>query len=147
MKRLFAALTIIASLAIPSSAAPEPRDLTLQEMTKLEAMWKRQRITRYTFTLERSCFCAPRLISTSFLVSGGMSKMQRGSVPSARETMQPFVSIPKILSQMRATLERGGRVAVVMNAKNTLPVQVILDPLPQAADDEQYLSITAFQQR
>ena len=147
MKRLLAALTIIASLAIPSSAAPEPRDLTLQEMTKLEATWKQQRITRYGFTLERSCFCAPRLISASFLVSGGMSKMQRGSVPSARETMQPFVSIPKILSQMRATLERGGRVAVVMNAKNTLPVQVILDPLPQAADDEQYLSITAFQQR
>ena len=40
-----------------------------------------------------------------------------------------------------------GRVAVVMNAKNTLPVQVILDPLPLAADDEQYLSITAFQTR
>ena len=147
MKRLFAALTVIASLAVPSSAAPEPRDLTLRDMTKLEATWKQQRITRYSFTLERSCFCAPRLISASFLVSGGISKMQRGSDPSARATMQPFVSVPKILAQMRATLERKGRVAVVMNAKNTLPVQVILDPLPQAADDEQYLSITAFQQR
>lgn len=147
MKRLLTALTVIASLALPSSAAPEPRDLTLRDMTKLEATWKQQRITRYTFTLERSCYCAPRLISADFLVSGGISKMQRGSSPSAREFMQPFVSIPKILAQMRATLERKGRVAVVMNAKNTLPVQVILDPLPLAADDEQYLSITAFKQR
>ena len=147
MKRLLTALTIIASLAIPSSAAPEPRDLTLRDMAKLEATWKQQRITRYSFTLERSCYCAPRLISADFLVSGGVSKMQRGSAPIAREFMQPFVSIPKILAQMRATLERKGRVAVVMNAKNTLPVQVILDPLPLAADDEQYLSITAFQTR
>lgn len=147
MKRAIAALTVIASLTMPSSAAPEPRDLSLRDMAKLEATWKQQRITRYSFTLERSCFCAPRLISASFLVSGGISKMQRGSAPSAREFMQPFVSIPKILAQMRATLERKGRVAVVMNAKNTLPVQVILDPLPQAADDEQYLSITAFQSR
>ena len=147
MKRLIAALTVVASLAVPSSAAPEPRDLTLQGLTKLEATWKQQRTTRYAFTLERSCYCAPRVISASFLVSGGISKMQSNSDPSARETMQPFVSIPKILSQMRATLERGGRVAVVMNPKNTLPVQVILDPLPQAADDEQYLSITAFQRR
>ena len=147
MKRLLTALTVIASLALPSSAAPEPRDLTLRDMTKLEATWKQQRITRYTFTLERSCYCAPRLISADFLVSGGISKMQRGSSPSAREFMQPFVSIPKILAQMRATLERKGRVAVVMNPQNTLPVQVILDPLPKAADDEQYLSITAFQKR
>lgn len=73
--------------------------------------------------------------------------MQSSSVPSARATMQPFVSIPKILAQMRATLERGGRVAVVMNPKGTYPVQVTLDPLPKAADDEQYLSITSFQTR
>ncbi len=147
MKRAIAALTVIVSLAMPSSAAPEPRDLTLRDMAKLEATWKQQRITRYSFTLERSCFCPPRLTSASFLVSGAVSKMQRGSVPSAGATMQPFVSIPKILAQMRATLERKGRVAVVMNAKNTLPMQVILDPLPLAADDEQYLSITAFQTR
>lgn len=147
MKRALAALTIIASLAIPSSAAPEPRDLTLSDLTKLEGSWARQRITRYAFTLERSCFCAPRLISATFLVSGGISRMQRGTGASVRETMQPFVSVPKILAQMRATLENDGRVAVVMNAKNTLPVQITLDPLPQAADDEQYLSITAFQQR
>ena len=147
MKHLFIALTVIASLAVPSSAAPEPRDLTLRDLTKLESTWAKQRITRYAFTLERSCFCAPRVISASFLVSGGVSKMQRGSVPSAKETMQPFVSIPKILAQMRATLERGGRVAVVMNPKETYPVQVTLDPLPKAADDEQYLSITAFERR
>ena len=147
MKRLLAALTIIAGLAIPSSAAPEPRDLTLRDMAKLEATWAKQRITRYSFTLERSCFCAPRLISASFLVSGAVSKMQNSSVSSARETMQPFVSIPKILAQMRAILEQSGRVAVVMNSQNTLPVQVILDSVPQAADDEQYLSITAFQKR
>ncbi len=147
LKQSLAALTIIASLAMPSSAAPEPRDLTLRDMAKLEATWVKQRITRYSFTLERSCFCAPKLISADFLVSGGVSKMQRGSAPSAGATMQAFVSIPKILAQMRATLERKGRVAVVMNAKNTLPVQIVLDPLPQAADDEQYLSITAFQTR
>ena len=147
MKRLIAALTVIASLALPSSAAPEPRNLSLRDMARLEATWIGQRITRYSFTLERSCYCAPRVISASFLVSGRVSKMQQSSVPSARETLQPFVSIPKILAQMRATLERGGRVAVVMNPKNTLPVQVILDSVPKAADDEQYLSITAFQTR
>jgi hypothetical protein len=143
MKRLLAALTVIASLASLSSAAPEPQDLSLRDLEKLEATWIAQRITRYSFTLERSCFCAPRLISATFVVSGAVSKMQRGSVPSARETMQPFVSIPKILAQMRSK----GRVAVVMNSRNTLPVQVILDPLPQAADDEQYLNIKAFQKR
>ena len=152
MKRLLAALTVIASLALrssasSSSAAPEPRDLSLRDLTRLEATWAKQRITRYAFTLERSCYCAPRLMSASFLVSGAISTMQRGSDKSARATLQGFVSIPKLLAQMRSTLEQSGRVAVVLNPQRTLPLRVILDPLPRATDDEQYLSITAFERR
>jgi hypothetical protein len=153
MKRIaaLAALALSGLIAVSSTVAavtpPEPRDLTLQDLTRIEAAWKRERITNYRFTLERTCFCNPRLLSATFQVSGAQSRLVASNNERARYDFQRFVSAPKILAQMRATLEKGGRVAVVADPKNPLPAQITLDPLPQAADDELYLTISAFSRR
>jgi hypothetical protein len=146
MKQALAACAavLLVSSVLAQNAAPEPRDLSLQDLVRIENAWARERITRYSFTLERTCFCAPRLLSATFNVSGAVSRMTSSNDERARYDFQRFVSAPKILKEMRLTLERGGRVAVVADPKNPIPAQITLDPLPQAADDELYLTISAF---
>jgi hypothetical protein len=149
MKTLLLALATVAfatsSLALTQNQnPPEPQALTLQSLQRYEATWRAQRPARYSFTIERSCFCLPRVLSATFQVAGGISRMQSSSDPSAREFFQAYVSVDKIFGAMRRTLEAGGRVAVVWDAKRVTPVQITLDPKAQVADDELYLTVSKF---
>jgi Family of unknown function (DUF6174) len=49
-----------------------------------------------------------------------------------------------LFSAMRRTLQDGGRVAVVWDAKRVTPIQITLDPKVSVADDELYLTISGF---
>jgi hypothetical protein len=151
MKKFFLAL-VATSLATSSLAAvqntvqpaPEPQELTLNSLSRYEATWRAQKPIRYSFKIERSCFCAPRVLSATFQVTGAVSKLQTSSDPSARAFFQPFVSVDKLFSAMRRTLQDGGRVAVVWDAKRVTPVQITLDPKVSVADDELYLTVSKF---
>jgi Family of unknown function (DUF6174) len=134
----------LASSSLAVQNPPEPQELTLQSLQRYEATWRAQRPARYSFTIERSCFCLPRALSAIFQVSGGVSKMQASSDPRAREFFQPYVSVDKLFGAMRRTLQDGGRVAVVWDERRVTPVQITLDPKVQATDDELYLTVSKF---
>ncbi len=147
MKKLIAALialTVTTSSLAAVQTAPEPQDLTLKSLARYEATWRAHKPARYSFTIERSCFCAPRVLSASFQVTGATSKLQTSSALSAKEFFQPYVSVDKLFTAMRQTLQSGGRVAVVWDAKRVTPVQITLDRNIQAADDELYLTVSKF---
>jgi Family of unknown function (DUF6174) len=152
MKNLIAAL-LAASLLVTTAAtsslaavqtAPEPQDLTLKSLSRLEATWRAHKPARYSFTIERSCFCAPRVLSASFQVTGATSELQTSSALSAKAFFQPYVSVDKLFGVMRQTLQSGGRVAVVWDAKRGTPVQITLDRNVQTTDDELYLTVSKF---
>jgi Family of unknown function (DUF6174) len=144
MKILLPFVALAAVFTGFSNAAPEPRDLTLKSLAQYEARWKAERPRNYSFTLERTCFCAPRLLSARFQVTGGVSKMVSSNAAVAREQFQAYVSVDKIFKAAREILQNGGRVAVTYDAKRVEPVQIILDRNIQATDDELYLTVSKF---
>ena len=144
MKILLPFVAFAAVLSSFSSAAPEPRDLTLKSLAQLETRWNTQKPRRYSFTLERTCFCAPRMLSARFQVTGGISKMVSSNAAVAREQFQAYVSVDKLFKAAREILQNGGRVAVTYDAKRIQPVQIILDRNIQATDDELYLTVSKF---
>jgi Family of unknown function (DUF6174) len=144
MKILLSFVAFAAALTGFSSAAPEPKDLTLKSLAQYEARWNAQKPRSYSFTLERTCFCAPRLLSARFQVTGGISKMVSSNAAVAREQFQAYVSVDKLFKAAKEILQNGGRVAVTYDAKRIDPVQIILDRNIQAADDELYLTVSKF---
>jgi Family of unknown function (DUF6174) len=144
MKILLPLVALAALFSNFSSAAPEPKDLTLKSLAQYEARWNAQKPRSYSFTLERTCFCAPRLLSARFQVTGGVSKMVSSNAAVAREQFQAYVSVDKLFKAAREILQSGGRVAVTYDAKRVQPVQIILDRNVQATDDELYLTVSKF---
>ncbi len=126
-------------------AAPfTPKDQTLASLTKLENAWKAQKIKNYSFTLERSCFCAPKSGSMQFKVSNGTSKISNVSKGLNANDLMAFSSIEKLYSRMKTVLQKGGRVALVMYSQRGYPTQITLDQNIKTTDDELYLTISNF---
>ena len=139
---LAAVIALAATYGASSQAAPpEPEELTRTSLIKYEARWLAKRVRAYSFTLERSCFCAPRVASAQYTVNKRQSRLVAATNAETAVALQPYSSIEKLFTAMRQTLQKGGRVAAVFDGGG-YPKQVTLDPLPQAADDELYLTIT-----
>jgi hypothetical protein len=139
---LFAAL--LASAAFAQTNPPEPVNLDLKSLNQLEYEWKLQRISNYTFTLERSCFCAPRVGSFDFKVRRGVGRLVTSTPGIDAKDFQKYSSINALFIEARKLIKGGGRVAVVMDKTFRRPLQITFDSLPQATDDELYLTISKF---
>ena len=140
MNKAVAALVILIGLLGLTQAAPAPEELTRVSLAKYEARWLVKRVRSYSFTLERSCFCAPRVASAQFKVNKGKVQVLNVTKGVSRETFTTFSSMDRLFAAMRQTLKKGGRVAAVFDASG-LPRQVTLDPNVRATDDELYLTI------
>jgi hypothetical protein len=145
MKNLFLALATLSTLALANP--PEPKDQTLSSLSKLETNWKAKKMLNYSFKLERSCFCAPRVVAMTFTVKNGKSQIRNLTKGQSAKDWMPYSSVEKLYAQMRMLLKQGGRVALVMDAKNAIPNEIIFDQNIQATDDELYLSISNFKKQ
>jgi predicted 3-demethylubiquinone-9 3-methyltransferase (glyoxalase superfamily) len=119
--------------------APAPEELTRVSLAKYESRWLVKRVRNYSFTLERTCFCAPRLGMAQFKVNRGKSQVVSMSTGAPIE----YSSLDRLFAGMRKTLKSGGRVAAVFD-KSGIPSQVTLDPIIKATDDELYLTVSKF---
>ena len=140
-------MLVLAVAAVASQTfamPPEPKDLTLTNLTQLEMAWKQKKILNYSFTIQESCFCAPRSRSLEYRVRNGVGQLITNSNYTSARDSTAYSSINALYSKMRLMIKSGGRVAVVMDSKLGIPEQVILDPQPKATDDEMYLSISKF---
>ncbi len=142
MKKLFLAISMLSTLAL--ATPPEPKDQTLTSLTKLENLWRAKKILNYSFTLERSCFCAPRVVTMTFTVKNGKSQISNLTKGQNIKDWMIYSSIEKSYAQMRILLKKGGRVALVMDTKNAIPNQIIFDRKVNATDDELYITISSF---
>jgi hypothetical protein len=149
MKRFLLLLTALGSLVLtvfnPLAFAnpPEPKDQTLSNLSQLEKTWKAKKILSYSFKLERSCFCAPRVVAMTFRVQNEKSQISNLTKGQKASDWLMYSSIERLYAQMRILLKKGGRVALVTDA-NAMPTQIIFDQNIQATDDELYLSISSF---
>jgi hypothetical protein len=137
----------LGGLSAATKVPPEPVDLTLTTLGKYERQWLAKGFKAYDFKLERSCFCAPRSLNAEFEVRGSISRMTNSSDQMAKSSFQDYVSVGKLFVRMRELLRNGGRVAAVFDAKRGYPSQIVLDRVPQATDDELYLTISSFMVR
>ena len=144
MKTNLLALTAIlvltgSSFATPRAVPIEPENLTRVSLAKYESRWLAKRVQRYSFTLERTCFCAPKLGMAQFKVNRGKSQV----IAMSKGAPTAYSSMDRLFAGMRKTLKSGGRVAVVFDKAGILS-QVTLDPIIKATDDELYLTISKF---
>ena len=144
MKTNLLALTAVilltgSSFATPRVGPPEPENLTRVSLAKYESRWLAKRVRHYSFTLERTCFCAPRLGMAQFKVNKGKSQV----IAMSKGAPIEFSSLERLFAGMRKTLKSGGRVAAIFDRAG-IPSQVTLDPIIKATDDELYLSVSRF---
>jgi hypothetical protein len=135
---------LLTSVSFAQTMPPEPKNIDLKSLNQLEYEWKQQRISNYTFTLERSCFCAPRVGSFDFKVRRGVGRLVKASSGIDPKDFQKYSSINALFVEARKLLKNGGRIAVVMDKNLRHPIQITFDSLPQATDDELYLTISKF---
>ncbi len=135
---------MLTSVAFAQTTPPEPKNIDLKSLNQLEYEWKQQRISNYTFTLERSCFCAPRVGNFEFKVRRGVGRLVKASPGIDPNDFKQYSSINALFVEARKLLKSGGRIAVVMDKSLRLPIQITFDSRPQATDDELYLTISKF---
>ena len=140
---LFALTAILvltgSSFATPRIGPAEPEELTKVSLAKYESRWLAKRVRKYSFTLERTCFCAPRLGMAQFKVNRGKSQV----IAMSKGAPIAYSSLDRLFAGMRKTLKSGGRVAAIFD-KSGIPSQVTLDPIIKATDDELYLTVSKF---
>jgi predicted 3-demethylubiquinone-9 3-methyltransferase (glyoxalase superfamily) len=144
MKTNLLALTTIlvltgSSFATPRIGPAEPEELTKVSLAKYESRWLAKRVRKYSFTLERTCFCAPRLSMAQFKVNRGKSQV----VSMSKGAPIAYSSMDRLFAGMHKTLKSGGRVAAIFD-KAGIPSQVTLDGNIKATDDELYLTVSKF---
>jgi predicted 3-demethylubiquinone-9 3-methyltransferase (glyoxalase superfamily) len=127
------------SFATPRVGPAEPENLTRVSLAKYESRWLAKRVRNYSFTLERTCFCAPRLGMAQFKVNRGKSQV----IAMSKGAPIEFSSMDRLFEGMHKTLKSGGRVAAIFD-KAGIPSQVTLDPIIKATDDELYLTVSKF---
>jgi Family of unknown function (DUF6174) len=151
MKTNRLALTIVFALTIgliglcgsgfatPRAGPAQPEELSKVSLAKYESRWLAKRVLRYSFTLERTCFCAPRLGMAQFKVNRGKSQVMAIS----KGAPLAYSSMDRLFAAMRKTLKAGGRVAAIFD-QTGFPRQVTLDPNIKATDDELCLNVSKF---
>ncbi len=139
-KFLFLLLAASSFVSAQNAVNPEPVDQTLSSLASSQKLWRASVPATYELTVQRSCFCAPRQISATFDVAGSKSKWRKDNLVDGA-SVQNWVSVDRLYTAMRNLIKQGGRVAVVFG-KNGIPQQIVMDPVPSATDDEQYLAIT-----
>ena len=148
MKRnLFALTTMLvlttgligSGFATPRIGPAEPEELTRVSLAKYESRWLAKRVRDYSFMLERTCFCAPRLGMAQFKVNKGKSQV----IAMSKGAPIEYSSLERLFAGMRKTLKSGGRVAAVFD-RSGIPSQVTLDANIKATDDELYLTVSKF---
>lgn len=121
------------------------------EYSRNQKKWQDANITHYRFNLFVGCFCAfsqdmPLVIE----VKGGevvSMEYQTGNPLNEgdREYFSRFATIDRLFLGLEEALDQADRVTVTYQPTYGFPVEVNIDLIEQAADDELYLTVSAFE--
>lgn len=139
-------LTIIVLVLAACSAGNQT------EIEQNQEKWQDANISHYRFNLFIGCFCAftqdmPLVIE---VMDGNVVSMeyQNGKPIDAAdlELFERFATIDRIFSEVEADLAGGAeQVTVSYDPTYGFPVDVTIDYLTEAADDELYLTVSDFE--
>ena len=155
-KSWFAAALLSAALAAcggptasptPSPTASATIDGEVDSLDEARLAWANAGIASYDFTISRQCFCLVEYIGPfTVQVRDGLSTATRTSdgsevdplileqLPLSVEELFAFVEERKAQASFRATYDQA----------TGLPLTVWSDPIPEAADDELGIEVSAF---
>lgn len=139
-------LLLVFSVVFCAYSCADDNILTPRSFTNVadaEARWKAYKLTKYTLTQQRSCFCIPLKYPLTLQIDSG------GSVVSARDAAGSAVStafgtsIEKMFENIRALQSRSdATVEVRYDSVYGYPRSINADPIKMAVDDEYMLETT-----
>ena len=156
MKKLLALLTVfafvLAACSTGAQAGVDPTQENQSEIVRNKEKWQDANNTHYRLNLNISCFCVftqdmPLVIE---VMDGKVVSMeyQNGNPIDAtnRELFERFSTIDRIFSELEADLAGAAdEVTVTYDPTYGFPVEVTIDYVKEAADDELYLTISDFE--
>ncbi|HEX9839351.1 MAG TPA: DUF6174 domain-containing protein [Anaerolineales bacterium] len=151
MKKLLVLLTLIAlALAACSTGAQAGGKQT--EFERNQEKWRDANISHYRFHLNISCFCAftqdmPLVIEVMDGKVVSMEYQNGKAIDDAnRELFDKFATIDRIFAEIDADLAGAAdEVTVTYDPTYGFPVEVTIDYVKEATDDELYLTVSDFE--
>lgn len=151
MKKLLVLITLFAlALAACSSGAQASGEQT--EFERNQQKWRDANISHYRFNVHISCFCAfvqdmPLVIE---VMDGEVVSMEYQSGKAIedmnRELFDKFATIDLIFAEIEADLAgTADKVTVTYDSTYGFPVDIVIDYVEEAIDDELYLTVSGFE--
>lgn len=166
MKRLFllTALSVgllsgcIAPLPVNDPAVTEPSTPTTptttldyfaanRDLLAAETQWHQQKPSRYSYTLQRSCFCSPEFTKPIKIEVNGnsVSKATVDGLPLPLERRADALTVEGLFNVVRKALDdKVERLDVRYDPTTGMPLSISIDRSQQIADEEMYYSTSEF---
>jgi len=125
----------------PATPDPSIADGSAQQaLTAARARWKRAKVRSYDYEVKRTCFCP---------YTGWIAVKVRGGVVSKRSNAaaSDLASVPRLFRVIqRAITDKAHKLTVRYGARG-VPVEVFMDSIQYAADDEWGFDVRRFKRR
>ena len=124
---------------------------TKSELESNQQKWESANITHYRLELNVSCFCAfrsnmPLSVEVQDRQVVSMTYADGTQVPeSDRSIFQPYETLDTMFGYVNQQMKDADQVTVTYDAKYGFPVEVTIDAIKEATDDELYLSVSGFE--
>jgi hypothetical protein len=115
--------------------------------------WERQNISHYRFTVTVSCFCPFANVEVTYEVLNGQVVNQ--SVHSSPDNpvdeaqvsdfYQPYNTIEKVFDYVGEAIRDADETTIDYDPTYGFPINISIDWIKQAIDDEMYLTISNFE--
>jgi len=121
------------------------------EFSRNQKTWDDTNISHYRFELNVSCFCAFRdKMPLSIEVKDGQIVSMTyvdGTQVSAEERaiFEPYSTLDTLFAYTAQQMKDADQITVKYDATYGFPVEVNIDAIQNAADDELYLSVAGFE--
>jgi hypothetical protein len=124
------------------------------ELSRNQEKWEDANITHYRFELNIGCFCAFRsqMPLTVEVQDGEVVSITdvNGEAISATDPMNEFIqkyaTIDRIFSELNSdSVQEADKVTVTYDPTYGFPSEISIDFIELAADDELYISVSAFE--
>lgn len=145
----------VAPLPVNNPTPPEPRvpSSTVdyfaanRDLLAAETQWHQHKPSRYSYTLQRSCFCSPEFTKPIKIeVSGNsVTKATVDDLPLSLERRADALTVEGLFNVVRKALDdKVERLEVRYDPTTGIPLSISVDRSKQIADEEMYYSISDF---
>jgi Family of unknown function (DUF6174) len=109
-------------------------------------LWNRNRISSYTYTLTRSCFCTPEATQPVIVKvrNGQFNSLVAASNGSSvnPESFQSYTTVPKLFAVIEdAIKQKAASISVKYHPRFGYPTEINIDYNLQLADEELFLRV------